>query len=131
MRVSAVLLLALIACVGCASTSSIQNAPLHAGTGRTFDSDFDTVLAAARQATTEAGLAIEKTERVDEKNWIIIGKKGTSAFSWGELVRVAVTDDGPEKTTVRVYTKRKLATNVLAKGDYAHSILSNIELLLK
>jgi len=115
----------------CASTSSIQNAPLHAGISRSFNAGYMQTLKAAREAMVETGLQIETATEVDKNNYMIIGKKGTSAFSWGELVRVVVTRSGPGETTVRVYTKRRIATNLAAKGDYANSILSNIELKLK
>ena len=117
--------------IGCATTSSVQNAPLHAGVARTYEADFDRTLKAAREALVEAGLQIENVNQVDNDNWMILGKKGTSAWSWGELARVVVTRDNPTATTVRVYTQRKSAVNIAAKGDYSNSILSNIELKLK
>ena len=130
--------LRILACVGlaivvagCATTSSIQNAPLHAGISRTFTNDYETVLKATREALVESGLNIERATEVDEDNYMIIGKKSTSAFSWGELVRVVITKVDENETTVRVYTKRKVGTNIAAKGDYSNSVLSNIELKLR
>lgn len=121
----------LVAPAACASTTSVQNAPLHAGTSRTFDADYDRTLTAAREAMLEAGLTMESANEVDDDTWIIVSKSGTSAFSWGERVRVAVVREAPAKTRVSVFTQRKLATNITAKGDYANSILSNVELKLR
>lgn len=115
---------------GCSSAAKVQNAPLHAGTGRTFEAQFEKTLSAAREAVVETGLQIESASQVDSDTWMIIAKKGTSAWSWGELVRVVVVRDGDAKTTVRVHSARRVGTNVAAKGDYALSILSNIELKL-
>lgn len=120
----------LLVLAGCASAGSVQNAPLHAGIGRTFEAGFDKTLAAAREAAVETGLQIESASQVDQDTWMIIGKKATSAFSWGELVRVVVIRDSAERTTVRVHSARRIKTNITAKGDYANSILSNIELKL-
>jgi len=117
--------------VGCATTGGIRSQPLSAGTARTFSGDFDPILKAARESVVESGLLIEDVTKMSETSWLIIGKKDASAFSWGELVRVSVEQQSPSVTIVRVLTQRKVATNVSAKGDYAQSILSNMELKLK
>jgi hypothetical protein len=116
---------------GCATTGTMRSAPADNGIARTFTGEYDKVLKASREAVVEAGLAIEEVNKVDDRTWMIIGKKGASAWSWGEMVRVLVQQTGPSETTVRVYTQRKLATNVTAKGDYSSSILSNVELKLR
>ena len=46
------------------------------------------------------------------------------------LVRVTVQQIDNCKTVVSVITKRKLVTNITAKGDYSTSIFKNIELKL-
>lgn len=123
--------LLLLALASCTSTNKIQNAPMHAGVSRTFESDYNQTLQAAREAMVESGTAIESASEVDDGNYIIIGKQGTSAWSWGEMVRVVVTKVNDGETTVRVYTEKKISVNVTAKGDYSQSILSNIELKLR
>jgi hypothetical protein len=109
----------------------MRNAPLAEGVPQTYTADFDSVLKAAREAVVEAGLHIEEVNKISETSWSILAKKPTSAWSWGELVRVLVEESSDTATTVRVLTKRRLATNVTAKGDYSKAILSNIELKLK
>ena len=109
----------------------MRNAPVDEGVAQTFHGDYDRILKAARESVVEAGLAIEEVDKMDDKTWMIIAKKGASAFSWGELVRVVVQNGDADSTTVRVLTQRKMATNVTAKGDYSKSILSNMELKLK
>lgn len=109
----------------------MQNAPLHAGTARTFKAGFDATLRAAREATVEAGLQIEKVTQTDDNSWMIIAKKSTSAWSFGELVRVMIVKKSAASTEVRVHTKRRVSINLEAKGDYSTAILSNIELKLR
>jgi hypothetical protein len=115
---------------GCASTASVQNAPLHAGIGRTFNAGFDRTLKAAREAINEAGLSIESTTKVNDATWMILAKKPGSMWSYGELVRVTVARTNDTSTEVRVYTKKRVSINITAKGDYSNAILSNIELKL-
>jgi hypothetical protein len=57
---------------------------------------------------------------------MIMSKARTSAWSWGEIVRVVVVSEDPKHTTVRVFTKRRISINITAKGDYSKQILANI-----
>jgi hypothetical protein len=54
-----------------------------------------------------------------------------SMSSYGELVRVTVQGMSESETEVKVYTKRRLATNVTARGDWADTVFSNIALQLR
>jgi hypothetical protein len=128
---TAILLLAAIFASACATVGGIQNAPLDAGNARVFPVSFDSTLKAAREAVIEAGLQIESAREVEPGTWIIVGKKGVSGFSWGELVRVAVARQEERSTRVTVHTQRRVATNVTAKGDYSETIFSNMTLKLR
>ena len=126
-----IVLTAIAGAYSCASTSGIRNAPFDQGTEHEFSGSYADVLSATRDAIIGAGLAIDSFEEVDTTTAVIVSKKGASTWSWGELVRVVVKGVSEEKTTVRVLTKRRLATNVTAKGDYAETIFSNIDLSLR
>jgi hypothetical protein len=117
--------------LACSSQSGVQNAPLQAGIGRTFDATYEKTLGVAREAAIESGLKVESATEVDPNTYLIMCKASTSAWSWGEIVRLAVIRASDTQTTVRVYSKRKSAVNIAAKGDYSNTILSNIELKLK
>lgn len=109
---------------------AVQNAPLHAGVSRAFEHEYQQVLKLSREAILESGLIMELSSKIDDDTYMLIGKAKTSAFSWGELVRVLVSREGPRKTVVRVFSKRKLKVNITAKADYSQSILSNLDLKL-
>jgi len=128
---SLLIMVTLLLSIGCATTGTMRNASLDEGIPRTFAASFDLVLKAARESVTQSGLQVEEVNQLDDETWVIIGKKDASAWSWGELVRVTVQKKSESETLVRVFTKRKLATNITAKGDYSHSILSNIDLNLR
>ncbi len=117
--------------MGCATIGTMRNASLDEGVPRIFTASFDRVLKATREAVIQSGLQIEEVNQIDNQTWIIIGKKDVSAWSWGELVRVTVQKKSKSETLVRVFTKRRLATNFTAKGDYSRSILSSIDLNLR
>src|SRR6266568_834246 len=104
-------MLAVIA-VGCASAGGMRSEPLDAGEVKFYAAPLNTVAPAARQAVLAAGLAVDTVSQPDSLTWMIIAKKGMSLFSYGELVRVVVqqTTEGP--VAVRVFTKRRLATNI-------------------
>ena len=121
----------LVFLVGCASKSSIQREPLHAGKEKRFQADFNKTLEAAHEAMIASGLQVESNTKIDENTYMLIGKKGTSLWSWGELVRVVVIKEDAETTVVRVVSKRRVSANITAKGDYSEAIFSNIELKLR
>ncbi len=45
-----------------------------------------------------------------------------SAFSWGELVRVDLREGDSDNTILEVVTKRRVAVNITAKGDWSEEI---------
>jgi len=112
-----------------ASLAKLKNAPLHAGDSRSFEAPFKKLVAYSRDAMVDAGLELESTEKIDDRTYMMIGKTRASGFSWGEMVRVTVImdDDNSNKSTVRVYTKKRVKINITAKGSYSNTIFSNIE----
>jgi hypothetical protein len=102
---SVILLFAFLA--GCASKSSIQREPLHAGKEKRFQADFDRTLEVAHEAIIASGLQVESNTKIDANTYMLIGKKGTSLWNWGELVRVVVIKEDAETTVVRVVSKRE------------------------
>jgi hypothetical protein len=119
------------ALTSCATTGGLKQEPLDQGVSRAFTGNYDTILKAARDATVAAGLHLESVDKVDEHTWTLVGKKDASAWSWGELVRVVIQQTGPDTTTVRIISKKRMATNVGARGDYSQAILNDMELKLK
>ncbi|MEO0900973.1 MAG: hypothetical protein AAFY00_02755 [Bacteroidota bacterium] len=106
--------------------NKIRSAPLHSGESRTYHAPYKSMVKFAREAVMDAGLILESSEKIDDVTYMIIGKAKTSAWSWGELVRVVLIDN-TEKVTVRVFSKRRVKINLTAKGNYTQTILSNIE----
>jgi len=117
--------------VGCASTGGLRVEPLDVGVVREFNRDYTTVLQATRGAITSVGLVIDSDENVNDSTAMIVAKKGISVWSWGEFVRVVVQRSADDRTTVRVVSRRRMATNLTAKGDYSVTLFSNIELGLR
>jgi len=116
--------------VGCASAGGMHSEPLDAGEVKFYSAPLNTVAPAARQAVLAAGLNEDAVSQPDSLTWMIIAKKGMSFFSWGELVRVVVhqTTEGP--VAVRVLTKRRLATNITARGDWSGKIYEQLDHIL-
>ena len=119
-----------IAVAACASTAGLRSQPLDAGEAKFYAAPLNTVAPAARQAVLAAGLDVDSVSQTDSLTWMIIAKKGMSLFSYGERVRVVVqqTADGP--VAVRVFTKRRLATNITAKGDWSGPIFEQLDHIL-
>ena len=127
------LVLSLVAsglCVGCATMGGMYTEPLDKGVVRDFPSGLDETTQAAREAMVGSQLMIEDVEQLNDSTWILLGKKGTSAWSYGEMVRVVTMATAPRTTRVYVISKKKAATNIGAKGDYSDDIFSQMEFAL-
>ena len=111
---------------GCATTDTMREAPLSEGKTQTFAAPFDTVLEATRESIPEAGFGIQEVNQVDAGTTAFIAEKSGGAFSYGERVRVLVQRQGDAETLVRVLTKKKMATNVFAKGDWSDTLFQLI-----
>jgi Caspase domain len=110
------------------SLEKVKNAPLHAGVSREFSGDFETLVKYAKTALTDASLEMEFVGRIDDENYMLLGKRRASGFSWGEMVRVVVTRQSNEnETLVHVYTKKRIGVNATAKASYSNTIFSSIE----
>ena len=121
----------LILTAACASTGGMRSEPLDAGESKFYAAPLAVVAPAAREAVLSAGLDVDAVSQPDSVTWMIVAKKGMSLFSWGELVRVVAqqTPDGAA-VVVRVFTKRRLATNITAKGDWSGTIFDELDHIL-
>jgi hypothetical protein len=117
--------------VACASAGGVRLESLDSGVLREFDSEYAIVLTAARNAVTGVGFTIDSDQEVDDSTAVIVARKGISGWSWGELVRIAVQQSADQRVAVRVLTRRRLATNLTAKGDWSDVIFSHMDAALR
>ena len=121
-----------IICIGgCATRTAMLEAPLDAGRSQIFSAEYDRAITASRDALTSSGLDIDEASEVDSGTFVILARKGASMWSYGELVRLTVQGVSETETEVKVYTRRRLATNVAARGDWANTVFANIALQLR
>ena len=110
----------------CSTSQSIRGASLSNGIEQTFNREMTVVLPALRQALKEEQMTITFDSTYDEKTHILIGETPVSGFSWGEVIRVVAIKRSDDKTALRVLTERKMATNVLANGDYSTNLFFKV-----
>lgn len=111
---------------GCATSTGIQKGALDKGPAETFGSPFPEVVDATRQSMMELQLGINTDRVIDADTHMLVGEIGVSPFSWGEVVRAVIEDNGGDMSTVHVVTQRKVATNVIAKGNWAPDIFKKV-----
>ena len=105
-------LLCLLPLGACASTHALIVAPLDAGHRRSYPDSLAPVVQETNGALLQTGLQIDTTLRPDSQSYMIVAKKGTSWFSYGELVRILAHSLPDGGTDVRVYTVPRMATSV-------------------
>jgi hypothetical protein len=111
----------------CATTSGMRRQPVDAGIARTFNAPFERVVAACRNAMVHVEIEVKTAEQVNDTTLMIIGDKGVSTFSAGEKVRIVVQETAKDRSEVRIITKRRLATNIFAKGDWSEDLFEQIQ----
>lgn len=116
--------------VGCATVADLKHEPLNAGLSRTFPAELEDVVLATVEAIRQVGLDLESYDEIEENTWMILSSRGTTAGSWGSLVRIVVSQRSEAHTEVRVLTRRRVRGNVTAEDDYSESLFSWIENLL-
>ena len=125
-RVFLMVLPALI--LGCASVDTVRDAPISAGEERVFDVGFarmDEVV-----ATTLPLLGLDNIERQldGSREIVFIGTHGVTPASWGEVVRVIVTEVGATRSSVKVYWRSKFRDGVITSApDWYVEIFAAIE----
>ena len=121
----------LVLAAACASTGGMRSEPIDEGEARVYTAPLTVIAPAVQQAVLAAGLDVDGVSQPDSATWMIVAKKGMSFFSWGELVRV-VAQETPDRAAVvvRVFTKRRLATNITAKGDWSGTIFDELDHIL-
>lgn len=112
---------------GCATVSNMRTTDLNQGKSQTFQANVNDVVKAVEQIISKTKrLRLVSSEQVDPRSWVIIAEESMSLMSYGTLVRVSIAQMSINETTVNVLTKRRLATNITAKGDYSSEILGYI-----
>jgi hypothetical protein len=130
-RLTVLLLGGVVSIAACATTLDIRSEPLTRGVSRSFSAGYDRVVKAAHESVVESGLKIVD-ESVDVENTsTIVATKPVSMFSYGEVVRMVIVRDSAEQTIVRVLTRRRVTTNVTARGDWSPPIFSRMESRLR
>ncbi len=99
---------------------------------RRFPVPFDSVLTVVEDAVSAAGLGIDEARYVGPSSYTVIGTKGLTvgaSGNMGSMARVVVEAAG-DHTIVRVISRRRVGSQVAAKGDYSPEILSQIQVRL-
>jgi hypothetical protein len=114
--------------LGCASVETVRDAPTSSGEERIFDADFermDDVVAAALPL-----LGLENIDRKldDSGAAVFVGTHGITPASWGEVVRVIVTEVGVTRSSVRVHWRSKFRDGVITSApDWHDEVFAAIE----
>lgn len=103
----------------CATVANVGSAAPDAGKHRVFQAPMADLIPATQGALAGLNFGVKTTAIEGDSAWSIIASKGMSFWSYGEVVRVRLARIDSGQTAAWVHTKRRLATNVFAEGDWS------------
>ena len=112
------------------TSASIQQLPLSEGTARPFVADFDSLVAAGKQALDEEGLRLAAEIPIGDSLLLMTGESRFSLFGNGSSVVRLVFERKHPAHEVRILTRRQDAFNLTAETDYSGSMLHRISMAL-
>lgn len=96
---------------GCTSLNSMTQDRTNDGLSREYDVDYKTLYDLTKHACAVLDFKIED-ESFEGK--YIVAKNGISYFSWGERIGFYFAEVEPKITRIRILSKAKIQTHVLA-----------------
>lgn len=113
---------------GCASVDSVRDAPESEGEERFFDVGYEQMVSVV--ATTLPSLGLDNVEKRSNESRITVflGTHGVTLASWGEIVRVIVTEIDAEKTSIRVHWRSKFRDGIITSApDWIEEVFAGVE----
>lgn len=110
--------------------TGVEKEPLDLGQGRLFQAPLQRTAEATRTAFMALQLGIKSETRVDSLTWMVIATSDATPFSYGEIVRAVITGRTDSTSEVRVFTRKRMATNLFARGDWSKQVFQEMAKVL-
>lgn len=113
---------------GCASADSVRNAPESKGKEQVFNVGYSGIVETV--ATTLPAIGLENIDRQsnDSQTTVFLGTVGVTPQSWGEIVRVTVTNIDVDTSSVKVYWRHKFRDGPISFApDWSDKVFTGIE----
>jgi hypothetical protein len=124
------LALAPVMLTACASVGGMRAAPATEGASWTFAAPVPRIREAACEALRSYGMYLLEVGAPGDSAWSVLAQK-TSLWSYGEYVRVTVLpQDTAGFTPAYFLTKRAVATNITASGDWSRRLINRMQEVL-
>ena len=115
----------------CSTVSGVQGAASGAGLHARYTAPLPEVEQAVVRALAANQLGVQAVTLEGDTAWVAVASRGMTFWSYGEIVRIRAAILDSATTDVWIYTQRRLATNVSAKGDWAEILRADIRDELK
>lgn len=117
-----------LALAACATAQTVQEQPIEAGIGRSFQAPYEQTKDAVLTSLTRLKFTpVERQERPDGHT-ILIGRP-PHGFSWGEVGRIFVEKSADKPTIVRVVYEKRV-TMQFASSNFPRYLFRNMDEVL-
>jgi hypothetical protein len=118
----------LMLAAGCASVDSVRDAPESSGEERLYNVGYSRMVELIATTLASTGLENVDQQSTDPRITVFIGTSGVKLTSWGEIVRVTVTEIDPTNTSVRVHWRHRFRDGLISLApDWRKKIFAGIE----
>lgn len=112
----------------CATGASVQQQPIDAGVGRSFQAPYEQTKEAVLTSLTQLKLTpVERNDR-PEGHSILIGRP-PHGFSWGEVGRIFIEKSAGKPTTVRVVYEKRIIVQA-ASSNFPRQLFARMDQVL-
>ena len=113
---------------GCASVESVRDAPESYGDERILDVSYERMNDVVAKTLPLLGLENVDKRSDDSRTAVFVGTHGVTPASWGEVVRVMVTEVGVARSSAKVYWRSKFRDGVITSApDWQDDVFVGIE----
>lgn len=110
------LLASILLLAGCATVDTIRDAPEAKGDKWVYDETYAELVELVDALLPALGLKNVEKRSTDTKVTVFVATHGITIASWGEVVRVTVTEFDAARTSVTVYWRSKFRDGIITSA---------------
>jgi hypothetical protein len=116
---------------GCATSTDVAVTSVDQGSSKSYSIPFDSLKRLAFESVKGLNVDVKGVEEASD-TYVVNFSKPISAFSWGEVGKVVVTNSGPTSTVTVVASKRmRVQVTGTNQQEFAEAVFEGIDYAIR